>query len=65
MFALIAGEFAQASSRGRARGYLHAFLAVFAHAARPGCLSGAAPDPGPAKEGTRWLWTTIRAAQNI
>jgi SRSO17 transposase len=43
----------------------HAFLAVLARACQPAVAEGAAPRPGQAKKGTRHLWTTIRAAENI
>jgi SRSO17 transposase len=47
----------------------HAFLAVLARASRPGRQTAPPPEAAPAagtgQKGTRSLWTTIRAAQNI
>ncbi len=43
----------------------HAFLAVLARARQPAVPESAVPGPGQAKKGTRHLWTTIRAAENI
>ncbi len=47
----------------------HAFLAVLTHASRPEATPpsppAAAPGPEPGKKGCRYLWTTIRATQNI
>jgi SRSO17 transposase len=47
----------------------HAFLAALARASRPGpdpaLLPGNAPGPAAGKKGSHYLWTTIRAAENI
>ena len=43
----------------------HAFLAALARARQPAVPESAVPGPGQAKKGTRHLWTTIRAAENI